>query len=207
MTGRKRLIGLIFLAFVTIAGAQALMSNPAPVEETPAGLRAMVARYCLEGEEGRSGGGVTDEWCGMDVREILLHDPGRESVALEVLVAADSRERAAGYQGIEAQLVRETATLFLFPRPLFGGFHMCNVEAPLWIVWYLEDGTPLDAQLMLPGERAPASRCADVYIPRRAGLYRYALEIGEELAREHGLGERELVSMRLGLAPWMGQGR
>lgn len=128
---------------------------------------------------------------------------GGGEISVEVLVAADDRTRQAGYQWIDPALVQATATLFVFPRPISGAFHMCNVDAPLWIVWYQDDGTPLDAALMLPGADVPVALCRDVYAPRRAGLYRFALEIGVGLARELGLEGRQLAAYRLDVEPWV----
>lgn len=208
MAGRNWLIGVMLLVIVVIGGTRALTSTPpATVGDAREVLGAILAEHCVGSDESGLNPSVTHEWCSMAVREITLRGAGDKRVSFPVLVAVEASQRQAGYQSIDAELVNETATLFLFPRPIYGAFHMCNVEAPLWIVWYVEDGRPLDAQLMLPGEKLPAAQCEDVYAPRRPGLYRYALEIGQELAREHGLGFEELATMRLTLAPWMGQGR
>lgn len=135
-------------------------------------------------------------------------DPqGRHEISLEVLVARDERTRQAGYQRIDASLAQATATLFLFPRPIYGAFHMCNVDAPLWIAWYREDGSPLDAALMLPGADAPAALCRDLYAPRKRETYRYALEIGAGLARDLGLDRAALLELSLVIEPWMLQAR
>src|SRR5690606_27159978 len=95
--------------------------------------------------------------------------PQGDEVAFEARIAQNDLQRQAGYQAIHEELVKSTATLFLFPRAIYGAFHTCNVAAPLWIVWYQEDGTPLDAQRMLPGKTRPAALCDDVYAPRRRG--------------------------------------
>ncbi|MFS8572114.1 MAG: DUF192 domain-containing protein [Clostridia bacterium] len=170
---------------------------------------ALIARYC-EPEDGLRRG-VTEAWCAMELSRIRLRgsdeDGPEESVSLEVLVAADERSRLAGYQWIDPALAGSTATLFLFPRPVHGAFHMCNVDAPLWIVWYREDGSPLDVALMLPGQDVPAALCRDLYAPRRPETYRYALEIGVELAQRLGLDRQRLSRLRLELEPWMNEAR
>lgn len=195
------------LAVAAIAGIWAMRSQ-APVGSVASlGWEAMAAERCDLNEGGGPREGITEAWCSMEVRSIALLTPQGKEVAMEVLVAAEPVQRQAGYQAIDSELVKATATLFLFPHPTFGGFHMCNVTAPLWIVWYREDGSVLDAQRMLPGERVPAALCRDIYAPRRAGRYQYALEIGEELVRELGLGPRQLGEYRLRLEPWMGQSK
>lgn len=208
MGRRNRWIVWLLAAVVVLAGARTLTWAPAArADGAVAALEALQAGRCAPGEESGPGHGVTQAWCSMAVRPITLVGAGGEGTSLAVLVAASDAQRLAGYQEIEAGLVDRTATLFLFPRPIAGAFHMCNVDAPLWIVWYREDGTPLDVQRMLPGAKAPAARCQDVYGPRRAGFYRYALEIGEELAKELGLGPMQLALLRLHLEPWMEEGR
>lgn len=207
MKVRKSLFWLCLVALVVVVGGQARTSKQPARDDVSLGLADVIAEHCTGDDGVAPSPRVTAEWCSMGVREIRLRAPGLEDAALLVLVAAESRQRQAGYQRIDATLVQKTATLFLFPRAIYGAFHMCNVEAPLWIVWYQEDGAPLDATRMLPGEEVPAADCEDVYSPRRLGWYRYALEIGEELARDLGLGQQDLATLRLAVEPWMAQGR
>lgn len=208
MKDRYRWIAWVVTAVVALAGARALKTTlTAKADDGVAALEALQAEHCAPGEQSGPGRGVTEAWCSMAVREVVLLGEEGKTVSLPVLVAASESQRMAGYQEIEAGLVDETATLFLFPRPIVGAFHMCNVEAPLWIVWYREDGTPLDVQRMQPGAKLPASRCQDLYAPRRSGAYRFALEIGEGLARAQGLGPFQLATLRLQLQPWMSEGK
>jgi|GEM_PF-2400008 len=190
------------------AFAGAVSGKAAAVSSAGQGLAELVFQYCGAGERVA---GVTAEWCSMEQREIRLRPredgAGDGAVALEVLVAADDRTRQAGYQWIDPGLAQTTATLFLFPRPIYGAFHMCNVDAPLWIAWYDEDGSPLDVTLMLPGADVPAAFCRDLYAPRTSGTYRYALEIGVGLARELELDRQRLMELSLVVEPWMAQGR
>lgn len=196
---------LACFAAIVLASVNAF-HGPARAESAASGA-ASAAERCQADQEGRLGEGVTRAWCSMEVREVTLRSAQGEEIAFEARIAQNDLQRQAGYQAIHEDLVKSTATLFLFPRAIYGAFHMCNVTAPLWIVWYQEDGTPLDARRMLPGKTLPAALCDDVYAPRRRGLYRYALEIGEELARELGLGASELARYRLRLEAWMGQAR
>lgn len=207
MKRRQREVFWVLAGLAAIVMASVYVFQGAAKAEVAASGAAGAAKLCQVDEAGRLGEGVTRAWCSMEVREIALRSPQGDEVAFEARIAQNDLQRQAGYQAIHEELVKSTATLFLFPRAIYGAFHMCNVAAPLWIVWYQEDGTPLDAQRMLPGKTRPAALCDDVYAPRRRGLYRYALEVGEELARELGLGARELAEYRLRLEAWMDQAR
>lgn len=214
MKSPGRRIALFALAVVACVGI--VMGTSMPLvragesdgaDDAHMALEALLAERCALDPDGKTGAGVTSAWCSMAAREISLLDQRDQRISFPVLVAAQERQRTAGYQEIAAELVDETATLFVFPRPIVGAFHMCNVEAPLWIVWYRQDGTPLDVVRMLPGAKGPPARCQDVYAPRRAGSYRYALEMGEGLARKLGLGPMQLATLRLDVAPWMDEGK
>lgn len=119
---------------------------------------------------------IPEIFCEMKPSVVRLTDPEGETFMLHVLVAHTSQQRAAGYQHIPEDAIARTAILFEFEREIAGAFHMCNVEAPLDIVWVRGDEKVLDAGRMLPGARRPAGGCRNIYAPSRPGAYKWALE-------------------------------
>jgi len=60
----------------------------------------------------------------------------RYQVNLNVLLADDAFERAAGFQSICPSVIEETLILFQYSAAIEGKFHMQNVHAPLDIVFF-----------------------------------------------------------------------
>lgn len=153
------------------------------------------------------------ELCSMAVREVRFTGDGGREYRLEVWVADAPGERAGGFQHVSGDAIVRGAMLFLFPSPIQGAFHMCNVEEPLWIMWFRPDGTLLDVRQMLPGRKVHPALCADLYAPRTAEPYQFAVELGEEAARamiEEALGGSlsrldtlRTTGLRLHIEPWM----
>jgi uncharacterized membrane protein (UPF0127 family) len=93
---------------------------------------------------------VTRALDGMARAELALHGPGGRVETLDVRVADDHRERAAGFQHICPETIKTTAIYFAFERPRRPNFHMRNVKAQLDIAFIDADGTIVDIQTMEP---------------------------------------------------------
>ncbi len=93
---------------------------------------------------------------------------------LQVRVADDAAERAAGYQWICEQDAIDTAVLFVFPKTFFSAFHMRHVFVPLDIYFFDEQGQQVGAMLMA-AEPPKAGIKPSYYSPNAE--FRYALEI------------------------------
>lgn len=93
---------------------------------------------------------------------------------LNVRIADDKDERAAGYQWICEPDAQGSAVLFVFSRQKASAFHMRNVWVPLDIYFFDDTGAQVDAMVMRP-EPPGAPIKPRYYQPR--GTFRYALEI------------------------------
>ncbi|HSH42374.1 MAG TPA: DUF192 domain-containing protein [Arenicellales bacterium] len=87
---------------------------------------------------------------GMARAEVSLRGPGGRVETLDVRVADDYRERAAGFQHVCPETIEATAIYFEFERPRRPNFHMRNVKAPLDIAFIDADGVIADIQTMQP---------------------------------------------------------
>lgn len=128
---------------------------------------------------------VTAAFCSMPIGPVTLRqstEQSRATVEFEVRVASDGVQRQAGFQHIGSEVMKQTGILFVFPSPISGAFHMCNVIEPLWILWFQADGALLDAVRMEPDTAGSATNCDKVYAPQTAGQFQYALEVGEDLS-------------------------
>ncbi|MEM2057894.1 MAG: DUF192 domain-containing protein [Thermoproteota archaeon] len=93
---------------------------------------------------------VTKEFKKMGIARIqIVNDEGR-ILELEVKVADEPDEHAAGFQNISKSIVQKTIILFVFPDEVNGLFHMRNVEASLDIAFIKADGTILEILRMDP---------------------------------------------------------
>ena len=189
-------IGLMLAA---LTGVFALVS-PGPKllaeGESPhfSGLAAFRDSVCQERPER-----VTPTFCSLDAREITFSTSDEQDLRFEVLVAANSIERAAGYQYIHPEVIGRSAIFFLYARDSISTFHMCNVRAPLDILWLRANGTVLDHARMEPA----STPCRHVYAPTRFGSYRYALELPAGYLERLGLDARGIFAMRLAVEDWM----
>lgn len=189
-----------FLArFSCMLAAAALGSSVAAATPAAAGqgMLADRVRQICEDEPSR----VTSSFCRMRVQTVELIGPDDRRIRIEALVAADESSRTAGYQFVAGEVVEQTAILFLFDRAASGPFHMCNVEVPLDIVWFREDGTILDSLTMMPGGVRNPIGCRQLYRPRRFGTYRFALELPEGSLEELGIASGD--GWRLDVRSWV----
>ena len=93
---------------------------------------------------------TTPELKNMEVREAHLVGPKSQRIALEVHVADNASERAAGFQYICPEVADHTAILFMFRHSHIPSFHMSNVLMPLDIAFIDERGIVRDIQTMNP---------------------------------------------------------
>ncbi|MGR3984687.1 MAG: DUF192 domain-containing protein [Gammaproteobacteria bacterium] len=106
----------------------------------------------------------------MQIARITLLDAERRRVEVRAHIADDALELADGYQHICPEVIRRSAILFRFARPLATRFHMHNVHAPLDIGFFDARGVLLQSMVMHPyadGEEV-------LYAPMRK--FQYALE-------------------------------
>lgn len=122
---------------------------------------------------------VPEAFRAMEIQEVGLTNDRGESVVIETHVADDFEERSAGYQRVPAEVVDETAILFVFPGDLNGTFHMRNVEAPLDILFFDSAGGVVATFTMAPDPEK-------LWNPGQ--VYRYALEMAAGRAARLGLG-------------------
>lgn len=146
---------------------------------------------------------VTEAFCSMINMPVRLRAPSNEEFPLDLYVAVLTSQRSAGYQLIDSEIVKHTGMLFVYPRPMTGSFHMCNVREPLWIFWFRPDGSLLDATVMQPGRSVPAFLCTDEYGPKVAGSYLFAIELGEEVAKSILESVDRVEELSLVVEPWM----
>ncbi len=144
---------------------------------------------------------VTDPFCALDVQKVQFERPDREALWVNVLVADSSDGRAAGYQFIHPDVMARSAILFVFERESTGAFHMCNVAAPIDIVWFRPDGRVLDVRHMEPGPARPPALCRQLYAPATFGTYQYALELPSGFVERAGLRVDDIKRWRLRVDP------
>ncbi len=94
----------------------------------------------------------------------LTNDLG-ETRRIEVRIADDGKERAAGFQYLCAA-PKVLPILFIFPEQRRVGFHMRNVQFSLDIGFFDDHGQLKEVLTMVPGNK--------LYFPRQS--FRYALE-------------------------------
>jgi len=87
----------------------------------------------------------------MEVAKIKIVNDESQILELEVKVADEPDEWAAGFQNVSRSIVEKTLILFVFPSEIKGMFHMRNVEASLDIAFIKADGTIIGIMRMDPG--------------------------------------------------------
>lgn len=87
-----------------------------------------------------AGSRVTKEFQKMGAAKIRIVNDESQVLELEVKVADEPDERAAGFQNISRSIVQKTLILFVFPDEVKGLFHMRNVAASLDIAFIKSDG-------------------------------------------------------------------
>ena len=91
---------------------------------------------------------TTREIQSMHLERILLQIDNGAQVALDVRVADDGTERAAGFQHVCPETIDSTLILFRYPSEVGGRFHMQNVHAPLDIAFFDSEGRVISLQRM-----------------------------------------------------------
>ena len=127
---------------------------------------------------------VTEGIASMQLEPIRLANDQGEVLALDVLVADDTFERASGFQHVCPEVIDETLILFRYPGEVQGRFHMQNVHAPLDIAFFDGKGNVVSVQLMetYSDERRP------LYGP--SGSFQYALEARQGFFSAKGVSPR-----------------
>ena len=121
----------------------------------------------------------------MSERYIELIDDAGESVLLQVKVADESNEQAAGFQHICPQTIESTAILFVFEEPKSPLFHMRNVHASLDIAFIDAEGRVGDVQLMLEEFTTGKSKLYPSGVSAK-----YALEVRQGYFSEHNISAK-----------------
>lgn len=147
-----------------------------PARGSVAALKSALQAVCARPAPPHDERAVTAELCGMEPALIELVNEGGQAVPLAVLVADTFREQIAGYQFIGEAVIAETAILFVYRQDISGPFHMCNVRAPLDMIWFRWDGSVVHAARAQPGPRMSAGACPALYGPASSQRYRYVLE-------------------------------
>ncbi len=93
---------------------------------------------------------VTKEFQKMETAKIRIVNDENQVLELEVKVADEPDERAAGFQNISRSILEKTLILFVFPSEINALFHMRNVEASLDIAFIKANGTIIGIMRMDP---------------------------------------------------------
>jgi len=104
-------------------------------------VSAPVLLWFLASFPNNAGSRVTKEFQKMGTAKIRIVNDENQVLELEVKVADEPDERAAGFQNISRSILEQTLILFVFPYEVKGLFHMRNVEASLDIAFIKTDGT------------------------------------------------------------------
>jgi len=110
---------------------------------------------------------TTKEFLKMETATIKIINDENKVLELEVKVADEPDERAAGFQNISRSIVEKTLILFVFPEEEYVFFHMRNVETSLDIAFIKADGTIIEIMRMDPDPNR-------LYGPHE--LFKYAIE-------------------------------
>jgi uncharacterized membrane protein (UPF0127 family) len=103
----------------------------------------------------------------METVKIKIVNDENQVLELEVKVADEPDERAAGFQNISRSIIEKTLILFAFPEEEYVFFHMRNVEMSLDIAFIKADGTIIEIIRMDPDPNK-------LYAPNE--LFKYAIE-------------------------------
>jgi uncharacterized membrane protein (UPF0127 family) len=93
---------------------------------------------------------TTKEFRKMETVTIKIVNDEGQILELEVKVADEPDEHAAGFQNISRSIMEKTLILFVFPSEINGLFHMRNVEASLDIAFVKTDGAIIEIMRMDP---------------------------------------------------------
>ena len=86
----------------------------------------------------------------MESGRVHLSGPDGRYIELNVRVADEGYERAAGFQHICPEIADDTSIVFLFSSPNIPKFHMRNVYMPLDIAFFDADSVIRSIQTMEP---------------------------------------------------------
>lgn len=116
---------------------------------------------------------TTKEFDGMKIDQIRIINDENQILELEVKIADEPDEQAAGFQYIAREIIEKTVILFVFPLENNGKFHMQNVEASLDIAFIKTNGTIIDILRMDPNpiQLYGTSESFKYVIEARAGFF------------------------------------
>ena len=160
---KQRWPGLLFRGFLLLCFFvpgivfAASTANASPCRDTTDGLRAMQRE------------------------NISISNDAGEVIELEVLVADDNFERAAGFQHICQDVIAETLILFRYKHEVFARFHMQNVHGPLDIGFFNGSGRLIKALRM----ETYTENSRPLYGPGKP--FQYALEAAPGFFAEKGI--------------------
>lgn len=95
---------------------------------------------------------TTKEFQKMETAKIKIVNDEDQVLELEVKIADEPDEHAAGFQNISRSIMEKTLILFVFPSEVNVFFHMRNVEASLDIAFIKADGTIIEIMRMNPNQ-------------------------------------------------------
>jgi hypothetical protein len=130
----------------------------------------------------------SEQMAAMERESVRLRHPRLGEVAVEVRVADDRGERAAGFQHICPDAVDRNAILFVFPVPVNARFHMRNVHASLDIAFIDQTGRVREV-LRMEAEPPGADGPGRLYGP--GFPFTFALETAAGYLTERGIGDGE----------------
>ncbi|MEM2868627.1 MAG: DUF192 domain-containing protein [Candidatus Bathyarchaeia archaeon] len=110
---------------------------------------------------------TTKEFQKMETAKIRIINDDGQVLELEVKIADEPDEHAAGFQNVSRSIIEKTLILFVFPSEINAFFHMRNVEASLDIAFIKADGTIIEIMRMDPDQNR-------LYGPSE--LFKYAIE-------------------------------
>lgn len=136
---------------------------------------------------------TNDELERMDAIKVTFTRANGEQLEINGLLADDVSERAAGFQNICPERIRQTAILFKFSSLVKPSFHMNNVMAPLEIAFIDEQGR-ID-RLHKMKTYSVVSKEKPVYGPDNPIIA--ALEVYEGFFADHDLTRTAKVSWQM----------
>lgn len=115
----------------------------------------------------------------MEEKQITVINDDGKSIAIDVLIADNSFERASGFQHICRHIINKRSILFLYSSEIIARFHMNNVHAPLDIAFFDHNGRLIHTELM----QTYTDTSKPLYGPDLP--FQFALEVAENFLAEH----------------------
>lgn len=129
---------------------------------------------------------VTREFRKMETAKIKIVNDEDKILELEVRIADEPDERAAGFQNISRSVVEKTLILFIFPEEGCVFFHMRNVEASLDIAFIKADGRIIEIMRMDPDTNR-------LYAPNESFKYAIEAPLGFFQSKKITVGKSRLI--------------